>query len=192
MSAEERDARLLRCLWFPDLSIPTGELADWAVVLIELGKEPAVVAGTAVLETAVLLTPPRSDLAFVHQVLDELHVWLGSAKRTQDLRRLGDLWWSLTRNPPQSAQTPLGHAAVMASLLAGYDPEGWGNPPEDPDRLPMWMAEAASNVTAIVDVFSLVQQEGGKMHEETLVQSVRKAVAAWRETKANAVEGEQI
>ena len=182
LSAEERDARLVRSLWFPDRPLPTGELADWAVALIELGKDPAVLAAVAVVETAVCLTPPqRPDVTFVEQVLAELHIWLKSPKGTQDLRRLGDLWWSLTRNPPHNAHTPLGDAAVMAWLVAGYDPEGWGNPPEDPDQLLDWKAEAADNVTAVVDVFSLAQQEVGREHAVSLVDSVRKSVAAWRD-----------
>lgn len=182
LSAAEREALLEQALWFPDRPLPGGELADWAVALIELGKDPAVLAAVAVVEAALRLTPPqRPDVAFVSQVLAELHIWLKSQKSTQDLRRLGDLWWSLTRNPPHTAHTPLGNAAVMAWLVAGYDPEGWGNPPEDPEKLVDWMSEAADNATAVVDVFSLVQQEVGREHDVSLIDSVRKSIAAWRD-----------
>jgi hypothetical protein len=67
----------------------------------------------------------------------------------------------------------------MAWLVAGYDPEGWGNPPEAPEKLLDWMTEAADNATYIVDVFSLAQQEVGREHDVSLVNSVRKSVAAW-------------
>ncbi len=113
------------------------------------------------------------------EVLAELRVWLESPKGIPDLRRLGDLWWSLTRNPPHDADTPLGNAAGMAWTVAGYDPEGWLDPPEDPDQLSEWMADAANNVTAVVDVFGLVQQDLGAEHDATLVDSVRRAIAAW-------------
>lgn len=157
LSTTERDAILERSLWFPDRPLPTGELADWAIALIDLGKDAAVMASVAAVETITSLRPPQSpDLPFVNKVLAELKVWLKSTKGTEDLRRLGDLWWSLTRNPPQAADTPLGDAAVMAWLVAGYDPEGWGNPPENSDQLLDWLDEAANNVTAIVDVFSCV------------------------------------
>jgi hypothetical protein len=69
----------------------------------------------------------------------------------------------------------------MAWLVAGYDPEGWGNPPEAPEKLLDWMAVAADNVTAVVDVFSLAQQEFGREHDASLVDTVRTSVATWRE-----------
>jgi hypothetical protein len=185
LSATERDSLLERSLWFPDRPLPKGELADWAVAIIDLGKDAAVLASVAAVETTVRLTPAISpDLAFVNTVLAELHVWLKSAKDTEDLRRLGELWWTLTRNPPQAAETPLGDAAVMAWLVAGYDPEGWGSPPEDSAKLLDWLEEAANNVTAVVDVFSCVQQAVGPENEFAVVQSVRSAVRKWRETTA--------
>ncbi|QEF97180.1 hypothetical protein Mal15_12180 [Stieleria maiorica] len=183
LSATERDSVLEQALWFPDRPLPTGELADWAVALIELGKDAAVMASMAAVETAVRLTPPKSpDLPFVNNVLAELHVWDNSKKGTEDLRELGDLWWKLTRNPPQSADTPLGDAAVMAWIVAGYDPEGWGNPPEDAVKLHDWLDDAANNVTAVVDVFSCVQQAVGPENEHSIVQNVRAALRKWRET----------
>lgn len=182
LSSTERDALLGQALCFPDQPLPTGELADWAVVLINLGKEPAVMAAVAVVETALGLAPPHSpDLDFVQKVLAELHIWLSSPRDTPDLQRLGDLWWSLTRNPPEAANTPLGDAAFMAWFVAGYDPEGSGNPPDDREQLLQWMEESANNVTAIVDVFSAAQQAVGSGHAAALVTSVRASVAAWRD-----------
>jgi hypothetical protein len=70
----------------------------------------------------------------------------------------------------------------MAWIVAGYDPEGWGNPPEDPVKLLEWLNEAANNVTAVVDVFSCVQQAVGSENESSMVQSVRLAVCKWRKT----------
>ena len=183
LSATELDSVLEQSLFSPDRQLPTGELADWAIVLIDLGKDAAVMASVVAVETAVRLTPPESpDLPFVTKVLTELHVWENSTKGIEDLRKLGDLWWDLTRNPPQSANTPLGEAAVMAWIVAGYDPEGWGNPPEDPVKLLEWLNEAANNVTAVVDVFSCVQQAVGSENESSMVQSVRLAVCKWRKT----------
>jgi hypothetical protein len=185
LTSAERDSLLERSLCFPDRTLPTGELADWAVALIDLGKDAAVMASVAAIEATVRLTPAESpDLAFVNTVLAELQLWLNSSKSMEDLRRLGDLWWSLTRNPPHTADTPLGDAAVMAWLVAGYDPEGWGNPPEDPAKLLDWLDEAANNATFVVDVFSLVQQAVGPENEPAIVQSVRSAVSAWRDTTA--------
>src|SRR5262249_42801931 len=159
-----------RSLCFPDCPLPTGELAEWAAALIELGKGPAVIAAVAVGEAAARLTPPqRPDVALVKHVLAEFHIRLTRPQGTQGPRRPGDLWWSLTRNPPQTAHTRLGDAAVMAWLVAGYDPEGWGNPPEDPEKLLDWMSEAADNVTYVVDVFSLAQQEVGREHDVSLI-----------------------
>lgn len=181
----ERDSLLERSLCFPDRPLPNGELADWAVAIIDLGKDAAVMASVAAVETAVRLTPSESpDLGFVNTVLAELHVWLKSAKDTEDLRRLGELWWTLTRNPPQAAETPLGDAAVMAWLVAGYDPEGWGSPPADSTKLLHWLEEAANNVAYVVDVFSCVQQAVGPENELAVAQSVRSAVRKWRETTA--------
>lgn len=185
LSATERDALLERSLWFPDRPLPKGELADWAVALIDLGKDAAVMASVAAVETAARLTPAESpDLAFVNTGLAELQVWLQSAKGTEDLIRLGELWWTLTRNPPRAAETPLGDAAVMAWLVAGYDPEGWGRPPEDSAKLSDWLAEAANNVTAVVDVFSCIQQAVGPENEFAVVQSIKSAVRKWREATA--------
>lgn len=185
MTVTERHSFLERSLCFPDRPVPKGELADWAVALIDLGKDAAVMASVAAVQTIVRLTPAESpDLAFVNKVLAELQVWLKSAKGTQDLRRLGELWWTLTRNPPQAAETPLGDAAVMAWYVAGYDPEGWGIPPEDSVKLLDWLAEAANNVTAVVDVFSCVQQAVDPENEDAVVQSVKSAVRKWRETTA--------
>lgn len=185
LSAAERDARLENALWFPDREIPVGELADWAVALSELGKEPTVSASIAAVEAALSLAPPnRSDIPFVKQILAELYIWRESPQGVNDLRRLGDLWWSLIRNPPATADTPLGHAAAMAWQVAGYDPEGWGNPPADPKRLQNWLAEAANNSSAVVDVFSLLQQAVQPECDNLLVSSVRKAVAIWRESKS--------
>ncbi len=182
LSLTERDTLLEQALCFPDRPLPTGELGDWAAVLMSVGKEPNVMAAVAVVETAMGLTPSHSpDIDFVQKVLAELHVWLSSSKDTPDLRRLGDLWWSLTRNPPEAANTPLGDAAFMAWFVAGYDPEGSGNPPDDREQLLQWMDESANNVTAIVDVFSTAQQAVGKEHAAALVDSVRESVAAWRE-----------
>jgi hypothetical protein len=183
LSAVERDSILERSLWFPDRPLPTGELADWAVTLIDLGKDAAVTASMVAVETAASLAPAGSpDLQFVNTVLAELHVWANSTKGIEDLRRLGDLWWSLTRNPPQSADTPLGDAVVMAWIVAGYDPEGWGNPPEDAAKVHAWLSEAANNVTAVVDVFSCVQQSVGSKNEHSIIQNVRSALCKWRET----------
>jgi hypothetical protein len=185
LSPAERDALLERALWFPDRDLPTGELADWATVLIELGKDPAVMAAIAAVEAALSVTPPnRGDVKFVKKILTELHIWLNSPKGVKDLRRLGDLWWSLTRNPPHTADTPLGNAAVMAWLVAGYDPEGWGDPPEESEQLRDWLAEAANNVTAVVDVFSLAQQEVGSERYDLLVGSVRRTVETWRDMES--------
>lgn len=185
LSAAERDSLLERSLCFPDRPLPTGELADWAVALIDLGKDAAVMASVAAIQTTVRLTPTESpDLPFANTVLAELELWLNSTKGTDDLRRLGDLWWSLTRNPPHTAETPLGDAAGMAWLVAGYDPEGWGNPPEDSAKLLDWLDEAANNVTFVVDVFSCVQEAVGPENESTIVQSVRSAIFAWRDTTA--------
>lgn len=180
MSTEDRDALLERLSWFPDLPLPTGELADWAVTLITLGKDAAVMASIAAVEATVALTPSQSgDLPFVNDVLAELRVWLASSKKIEDLRRLGDLWWSLTRNPPEVASTSLGYAAVMAWLVAGYDPEGWGDPPEDLAELPDWLKEAADNVTAVIDVFSCIQQAAGPRNDPIIVLSVRSAISEW-------------
>lgn len=185
LSVTERDSLLERSLWFPDRPLPKGELADWAVALIDLGKDAAVMASVAAVETTVRLTPAESpDLTFVYMVLAELQVWLKSAKDTEDLRRLGELWWTLTRNPPQAAETPLGDAVVMAWLVAGYDPEGWGSPPGESAKLLDWLEEAANNVTAVVDVFSCIQQAVAPENEFVVVQSVRSAVRKWRETTA--------
>ncbi len=182
LSLTERDAMLVEALCFPERALPTGELADWAIILIELGKEPAVIAAVAVIEAALSEAPPeRADVEFVERVLAELHIWLESAQSVDDLRRLGDLWWSLVRNMPQSAHTPLGDAAFMAWFLAGYDPEGWDDPPEDSEQLRDWLAEAAQNVTAVVDVFSLMQQAVGPERHDLLVKGVRSAVETWRD-----------
>lgn len=159
LTSFERDLVLEESLWFPDRPLPTGELADWAVALFDLGKDAALMASVSAIETTVEFTPVSNrDLPFVRNVLTELYVWINSTRQTDDLRRLGNLWWTLTRNPPQSADTPLGDAAVMAWLVAGYDPEGWGNPPEDSTKLLAWIDEAANNVNAVVDVFSCLQQ----------------------------------
>jgi hypothetical protein len=185
LSDAERDSLLERSLCFPDRQLPTGELANWAVALIDLGKDAAVLASVAAIETTVRLTPTESpDLPFVNTVLAELQLWLNSPKDTEDLQRLGNLWWTLTRNPPSTADTPLGDAAVMAWLVAGYDPEGWGGPPEDSAKLLDWLDQAANNVTFVVDVFSLVQQAVGPENESAIVQSVRSAVSGWRSTTA--------
>ncbi|MCC7425251.1 MAG: hypothetical protein IT428_33690 [Planctomycetaceae bacterium] len=185
LSRDERDALLREGLCFPDRELPTGELAEWAVALIELGKDPAVMAAVFAVEAALSVTSRRrADISFVEKVLAELYVWLRSPKGVKDLRRLGDLWWSLTRNTPEPAHTPLGQAAVMAWYLAGYDPEGWGDPPEEEHRLREWIMEAANNVTAIIDVFSLVQQEVGNEHYDLLVERVRVAVKTWRELES--------
>ena len=185
LSPTERDALLEDAICFPDRDLPTGELADWAVALIEFGKEPTVMAAVAAVEAALSVTPPeRSDIEFVKKVLAELHIWLTSSKSVNDLQRLGDLWWSLTRNLPPSAATPLGEAAFMASLVAGYGPEGWGNPPEDAEELRKWLSEAANNVTAIVDVFSLVQQAVEPEQFELVARSVRRAVERWRDMES--------
>lgn len=181
-SPAERDELLAEALCFPERALPTGELADWAVVLMDLGKQPAVMAAVAVIETVLNETPPgRADVEFAEQVLAELHIWLESPQTVDDLRRLGDLWWSLVRNMPHAAHTPLGDAAFMAWYLAGYDPEGWDNPPEEPEQLSDWLAEAADNVSAIVDVFSLIQQAVGPEQDVLLVKSVRRAVGRWRD-----------
>ncbi|MFI4850830.1 MAG: hypothetical protein ACIAZJ_17090 [Gimesia chilikensis] len=181
-STLERDELLAEFICFPDRDLPTGELADWALVLIDLGKQPAVLAAVAAIETVLDETPPgRADVEFAEQVLAELHIWLESPQTVDDLRRLGDLWWSLTRNPPHAAHTPLGDAACMAWYLAGYDPEGWDNPPEEPEQLRDWLAEAADNVSAVVDVFSLVQQAIEPERHAQLVKSVREAVRSWRD-----------
>jgi hypothetical protein len=185
LSPTERAALLERALCFPDLDLPTGELADWAVVLIELGKVPTVMAAVAAVEAVLSVTPPkRADVEFVEKVLFELHIWLKSPKNVNDLRRFGDLWWKLTRNKPQAADTPLGDAAVMAWLVAGYDPEGWGDPPEDSEKLRDWLAESANNVTYIVDVFSLVQKAVTPEHYDLLVNGVRRAVETWRDIES--------
>jgi len=185
LSDAERDSLLERSLCFPDRQLPTGELANWAVALIDLGKEAAVMASLAAIETTVRLTPTESsDLPFVNTVVAELQIWLNSPKGTGDLQRLGNLWWTLTRNRPSAANTPLGDAAAMAWLVAGYDPEGWGDPPEDSAKLLEWLDEAANNVGFVVDVFSLVQQAVGPENESAIVQSVRSAVSAWRGTTA--------
>ena len=47
LSAAERDSLLERSLCFPDRSLPTGELANWALALIDLGKDAAVMASVA-------------------------------------------------------------------------------------------------------------------------------------------------
>jgi hypothetical protein len=181
LSATERDAILEQSLWFPGRALPTGELADWAVAILDLGKTVAVMASMAAVETAMRLTPAECpELPFVKKVLAELHVWHNSQKTTDDLRKLGDLWWSLTRNPPQSAHTPLGDAAVIAWIVAGYDPEGWGNPPEDNQELASWLNEAANNVTAVVDVFSCVQQAVGSENLAAIIQGVRLSIRKWR------------
>src|SRR5580704_5084446 len=84
LSATERDSLLERSLWFPDRPLPKGELADWAVALIDLGKDAAVMASVAAVETSVSLTPAESpDHSFVNTVLAELRVWLKSAKGTE-------------------------------------------------------------------------------------------------------------
>ncbi|QDV15602.1 hypothetical protein Pan153_02180 [Gimesia panareensis] len=181
-SPAERDELLAEALCFPERALPTGELADWAFVLMDLGKQPAVMAAVSVIETVLNETPPeRADVEFANQVLAELHIWLESPQTVDDLRRLGDLWWSLTRNPPHAAHTPLGDAAFMAWYLAGYDPEGWDNPPGGPEQLRDWLAEAADNVGAVVDVFSLVQQAVGPERHWLLINSVRSAVGCWRD-----------
>jgi hypothetical protein len=181
-SLAERDALLEKALWFPERDLPTGELAEWATVLIKIGKEPAVMAAVAAVEAALNETSPdRADVEFVERILAELHIWLKSPKTMKDLQRLGDLWWSLTRNPPQTAHTSLGDAAVMAWLVAGYDPEGWGDPPEDSEQVRDWLEEADNNLPAVVDVFSLVQQAVEPERHELLVTSVRSAVGTWRE-----------
>ncbi len=186
----ERDAILEQTLWFPERPIPTGELANWAVAIIELGKEPAVLTAVAVVETALKMTvAARRDVDFVKKVLAELHVWIKSPKTNADLKRLGDLWWSLTRNRPDDAHTQLGDAAVMAWFVAGYDPEGWGNPPDAPDRVVEWMKDAADNTTAVVDVFSCVQQAVGAVNDSVIVQSIRKAVSIWRDASAAGCRG---
>ncbi|MBL9083209.1 MAG: hypothetical protein JNK76_15455 [Planctomycetales bacterium] len=180
LSAAELSDWLEQSLCFPDLPVPIGELAHWAFALIELGKEPAVLAAVAAVETALLLANSNyEEKQFVEKILAELHIWIDSSKDKHDLKRLGDLWWSLTRNPPATADTPLGTAATMAWYVAGYDPEGWGDPPDQPDKLESWIAEAANNVTAIVDVFSSAQRAVGG-DDLLLINSVRIAVKTWR------------
>lgn len=182
LSKSKRDESLAAALFFPDREIPQGELAEWAVVLIDLGKVAATRAAVAAVESALRATHrERGEAKFVEKVLAELHCWLQSPQKTEDLQRLGDLWWSLTRNPPEAACTPLVDAAVMAWLVAGYDPEGWGDPPNDPSQLPRWLSEAANNVRAIVDVFSLVQQAVELNQHDLLVADVRKAMKTWRD-----------
>lgn len=182
---EDRDHLLEKSRCFPDLPLPTGELANWAAVLVELDKTPVVMAGVAAVEAALAVTPPdRSDVSYVTAVLAELHLWLKSAKNLSDLRRLGDLWWSLTRNPPATANTPLADAAGMAWLVAGYDPEGWGNPPDDVMRLGDWSAEAAHNVGYIVDVFSYAQHAVDVQQRDLIVRNVREAIRLWRDGEA--------
>lgn len=186
LSPQERDRLLEESLCFPDLPLPTGELADWAVELGQLDKVPVVMAAVAVVEAALSAVPPgRADIPYVETLLTELHLWLKSDKTIDDLRRLGDLWWTTTRNAPDTADTRLGDAAMMAWFVAGYDPEGHGNPPEDPEQLGDWLAEAADNVRFIVDVFSFVQQEVGSELHELLVRSVRDAVGAWRDRQSD-------
>jgi hypothetical protein len=183
----ERDDLLRDLLSFPDRypprDLPTGELADWALVLIGLDKDATVRAAVAAVEAAFKATPAGgADADFVREILAELQIWLDSAKGVADLRRLGNLWWSLVRNPPPGAETPLADAADMAWWVAGYEPEGWGDPPEDPEKLASWLREAADNRAGIVDVFSLVMQAVGPEHHAALVEHVRAAVAAWLDT----------
>lgn len=182
LSEADRANALEASLCNPDNPLPSGELAEWALVLIHFGKEAAAAAAASAVASATKLLPTESpELPFVRSVLTELHMWNTSDKDIEDLRRLGDLWWSLLRNPPVSTDTPLGHAAVMAWFVAGYDPEGWGNPPENETKLATWLDEAANNTEAIVDVFGCVEQAVGSEGADAIIQSVRSAVARWRD-----------
>ncbi|MEC7522641.1 MAG: hypothetical protein VYE22_22325 [Myxococcota bacterium] len=178
---DERRQLLGDALCFPDRELPTGELAEWAVALLGLEKDVTVRAAVAALERATAMAPVGSpDIDFVRRVIDAIHAWLDSPRDIADLRRLGELWWTLVRHPPDAARTPLGDAACMAWWVAGYDPEGWGDPPEDAAQLEIWLSEAADNRGGIVDVFSLVQQAVAAEEHGTLVESVRAVVSAWR------------
>lgn len=179
----KRDDILRSSLCFPEHDIPRGELADWAIVLLDLDKEVAVLAAVAAVEAARTVEGTGStDTKFIGELLKELHAWLDGPKGIAELHRLGDLWWSMVRNPPQDADTPLGQATFMAWWVAAYDPEGWGNPPDDPEELQAWLAEAADNKGGIADVFGLVQETVGSHQHGLLVSAVRRAVAEWRDS----------
>ncbi len=185
MTPAERDRVLESSLCFPDRQLPTGELADWAAVLIELEKEVVVRVAVAAVEAAQTVLPIGSgDSEFVSTVLGELHSWLDGPKGIGELERLGNLWWSTVRNPPRAAQTPLGDATFMAWWVTAYDPEGWGDPPDNPDELQDWLSDAANNKGGIVDVFSVLQQGVDSEQHTVLVDAVRQAVGAWRDSTA--------
>ena len=88
----ERSELLRDALCFPDRALPTGELAHWAVVLLELDKEITTAPAVAAVEAARDVMPPGGDTDFVSEVLAERHAWLESPKSISDLRRPGDLW----------------------------------------------------------------------------------------------------
>jgi len=181
LTSAERDQRLRAALCFPERDLPSAELAQWAVALLEIDKEASVRAAAAAIAAAEQCVPQDdANSEFIARVLDAVCGWLASPQTVDDLRRLGALWWTVVRNPPSTVDGPLADAASMAWWLAGYDPEGWGDPPTEDEELQPWLSQAADNRGGIVDVLTLVQRALGSNGAHSVLQSVRDAVAAWR------------
>ncbi|MCB9635611.1 MAG: hypothetical protein H6721_26120, partial [Sandaracinus sp.] len=178
LSDHERSRRLSEAQAFPEVEMPNGELADWALVALDAPKHMRVAVALAASRFALSESAPNpTELAFLSEVLEATQTFLDGDGSLPQLQTYAELWWTLVRNPP-SAAGALAHLGMILHFVTGYDPEGWGAPPDDPAQLEAWLAEAADNRGAIVDVLGLAQHLVGAERGSMLVATVRDAVAA--------------
>jgi len=180
VTPQERDQVLGEKMGFPDGAIPTGELASWAYALSILDKEicvrAALAAARAVREFAGAGDP---HVDWMDKVIEIISRWVVSERGTSDLRVVGEAWWSLVRNT--HADTKAADTVLHAWFVTGYDPEGWGNPPEDENELEGWLHDAADNRFAIIDVLGAAQDAVGQDQQQWLLDRIIEELRDWRE-----------
>jgi hypothetical protein len=160
---------------------PTGPLANWSAVLPTERAELCIRVALAACRVAALQHP---EMAWTEEVFTAIEDYLLGPQTPHALETLGNYWWSHTRNShPEDPDGPraraFGWAVTNAQILASYDPEGAGGPPEGQEAFDEWRAEWADNRPMLGDVLAGAQHALGSDGENLVAQAIEAEVTPW-------------
>ena len=160
---------------------PTGTLATWSAVLPTEDGELCTRVALAACRAAAIHHP---GLVWAGEVFAAIEDYVLSPQASADLETLGNYWWSHTRTcyarlPDELTAQAFGWAVMNAQVLASYDPEGAGPPPDGQERFKKWRAEWADNRSMLGDVLAGAQHALGPQGERKVALAIRSEVSPW-------------
>lgn len=160
---------------------PTGSLAAWSAVL---PTESADFCTRVALAACRAAANQHQGMAWAEEVLIAIEDYLLGPRTPEDLETLGNYWWTHTRNgqpgdPSTSRTQAFGWAITNAQILASYDPEGAGDPPEEEEEFDEWRAEWADNRPFLGDVLAGAQHTLGPDGEVAVAEAIQAEVTPW-------------